>query len=130
MGQSRQLSVGPDAVVSIMTALVVASTPDGVDPLQYVQLLSFFIGVFVFILGILRLGFLDVILSRPLLGGFINAVAMEIIIEQSDALLGIANRQIHGWRKFPYIFENWDKIKPLTVMIIIFFVFFFSNQIC
>lgn len=55
MGQSRQLSVGPDAVVSILVSLVVSQTPDGVDPYIYVQILSFGIGVFVLVLGLLRL---------------------------------------------------------------------------
>lgn len=35
-----------------------------------------------FFLGICRLGFLDVVLSRPLLRGFITAVGIIILIEQ------------------------------------------------
>lgn len=54
MGQSKQLSVGPDAVVSIMIGLVVSQAPEGVDTLAYVQLLSLCIGLFVLVLGLLR----------------------------------------------------------------------------
>lgn len=126
MGQSRQVSMGPNSIVSIMTGLIVNEAPDGVDSLQYVQLFSFLIGVLLLILGTLRfalrcvlrscsgvffnestvsshrnqqrrLGFLDVVLSRPLLSGFVNAVALKIVIEQIDAMFGMANRNIHGY---------------------------------
>ncbi|PKC12743.1 hypothetical protein RhiirA5_286236, partial [Rhizophagus irregularis] len=39
-------------------------------------------GYLTFILGIIRLGFLDSVLSRALLRGFISAVAIIIMIEQ------------------------------------------------
>jgi MFS superfamily sulfate permease-like transporter len=39
-------------------------------------------GVFLFAMGLLRFGFLDSVLSRPLLAGFINAVAVTIVLEQ------------------------------------------------
>src|SRR6266540_440282 len=45
-------------------------------------LVTFFVGILTFILGIVRLGFLDSVLSRALLRGFISAVAIVIIIEQ------------------------------------------------
>ena len=40
------------------------------------------VGLITFLLGICRLGFLDVVLSRPLLRGFITAVGIIILIEQ------------------------------------------------
>ena len=36
------------------------------------------VGVFAFVLGFLRLGFIDVLLSRALLRGFITAIAVVI----------------------------------------------------
>jgi len=39
-------------------------------------------GIFLFSLGVMRFGFLDILLSRSLLAGFINAVAFIIFIEQ------------------------------------------------
>ncbi|CAB5365528.1 unnamed protein product [Rhizophagus irregularis] len=43
---------------------------------------NIFCGYLTFILGIIRLGFLDSVLSRALLRGFISAVAIIIMIEQ------------------------------------------------
>lgn len=47
------------------------------------------VGIFTFILGFFRLGFLDSVLSRALLRGFVTAVALVVSIEQSQDLLGI-----------------------------------------
>jgi MFS superfamily sulfate permease-like transporter len=115
MGQSMQLSMGPDAVVSIMVGVVVEESE--LDPLVFVQLLAFGIGVFVLALGLMRLGFLDVILSRPLLAGFINAVALEIILNQLDTLFGVPNRKIQGWHKLEWLFANFDKVRPLAIAV-------------
>ena len=40
-------------------------------------------------MGLVRFGFLSEILSRPLIRGFILAVALTIIVEQFDSMLGI-----------------------------------------
>lgn len=43
---------------------------------------SFEVGLITFLLGIFRLGFLDAVLSRALLRGFITAIGFVILIEQ------------------------------------------------
>jgi len=52
-------------------------------------IITFQVGVITFLLGLLRLGFVDVVLSRALLRGFINAVALVILIEQMVPMLGL-----------------------------------------
>jgi MFS superfamily sulfate permease-like transporter len=47
------------------------------------------IGIFTFGLGFFRLGFLDSVLSRALLRGFILAVAAIVMIEMSSSILGL-----------------------------------------
>jgi MFS superfamily sulfate permease-like transporter len=63
-------------------------------------------GLLLLALGLLRVGFLDNVLSRPLLCGFVNAVATTIILEQLDALFGLPSDHEHGWRKFIHWVEN------------------------
>ena len=48
---------------------------------------SFEVGLVTFLLGALRLGFMDAVLSRALLRGFITAVGFIIFIEQSSEAL-------------------------------------------
>ena len=53
--------------------------------------LSLLVGLFTIFLGLARLGFMDsVIVSRPLLRGFVTAVACVIFIEQLGDLLGVS----------------------------------------
>jgi len=56
---------------------------------QVACIITFLVGGFLFLLGLLRVGFLDNVLSKPLLCGFINAVALTIVIEQLDPLFGL-----------------------------------------
>lgn len=50
-----------------------------------------FVGVFTLVLGILRLGFLDSLMSRALLRGFITGVALVVMVQQSIILLGLVD---------------------------------------
>jgi MFS superfamily sulfate permease-like transporter len=52
--------------------------------------LAILVGIFLTILGMCRFGFIDNILSKAVLRGFVTAVAFIIMIEQLPALLGIA----------------------------------------
>jgi MFS superfamily sulfate permease-like transporter len=51
--------------------------------------LALMTGIFLTILGLLRFGFIDNILSKAVLRGFVTAVAFIIMIEQLPALTGI-----------------------------------------
>src|SRR5690606_38250259 len=74
-GTSRQLSVGPVAMVALMVATGVSSIAEpGTD--EYIALailLAFMIGVIQLIMGILRMGFLVNFLSHPVITGFTSA---------------------------------------------------------
>jgi high affinity sulfate transporter 1 len=115
MGHSRQLSVGPDALVSTLFGAAVEIAPE--HPLILAQCLGLLVGLMLLLLGLLRLGFLDVILSRPLLAGFVNAVAVEIIMEQSPALFGVATpKGVHGWHKIGYLIEHSSSVSNITAL--------------
>lgn len=90
-GSSRQLATGPVAVVSLMTA--VALEPLAVAGSQafiaYAVLLGLMVGVFQFLLGLLRLGLVVNFLSHPVINGFTNAAAIIIATGQLPKLFGI-----------------------------------------
>lgn len=91
-GTSRALSVGPVAVVSLMTAAAV-SRLELQDPAQMIAaatLLAFMSGAFLVILGALRLGFLANFLSHPVIAGFITASGVIIALGQLPGILGIS----------------------------------------
>ncbi|XP_062357969.1 sulfate transporter-like [Cinclus cinclus] len=51
--------------------------------------LSFLVGLYQILLGVLQLGFLAVYLSEPLLGGFVTGSSLTIITSQMKYLLGL-----------------------------------------
>lgn len=91
LGTSRQLSVGPTALASLLTAAAVAPLAGG-DMERYLLLalaLSFLAGIVQVILGVVRAGFVAEFLSRPVLAGFTSAAAMVIGLGQVKYLLGV-----------------------------------------
>ncbi|KAJ3413325.1 Solute carrier 26 [Chytridiales sp. JEL 0842] len=130
LGTSRQLAVGPEALVSILVGAAIAEksqlNPPGVaqplppteggdaasfitllgaatepppgsgnpannvaESIAIANLMALMVGLFTFLLGFFRLGFLDSVLSRALLRGFVTAVAVVVVIDLGESLLGI-----------------------------------------
>jgi high affinity sulfate transporter 1 len=90
LGSSRQLIVAPDAATCAIVAAVVAPLA-GQDLMRYVSLtaaLAIITGVFCIAAGLARLGFLANFLSRPILTGYINGIAISIIAGQLGTLFG------------------------------------------
>lgn len=90
-GGSHALSVGPVAVVSLMTAAAVGSLglADEAARLQAALTLAFVSGAMLTVMGVLRLGFLTSFLSHPVVSGFITASSLLIALSQLKHLLGI-----------------------------------------
>ncbi len=90
-GGSHALSVGPVAVVSLMTAAAIDSLPlPGVEAkLEAALTLAFMSGLILTLMGALRLGFLASFLSHPVISGFVTASSLLIAASQLKHLLGI-----------------------------------------
>jgi sulfate permease, SulP family len=90
-GTSSTLSVGPVAVISLMTAAAIAKFAESsaVAPIQAAMLLALLSGIFLLLLGLLRVGFLANFLSHPVVVGFITASAIIIALSQFKHLFGI-----------------------------------------
>ncbi len=90
-GSSRQLATGPVAVVSLMTSASLASLATAGSPsyIAYAILLAFIVGLFQFLLGLLRLGLLVNFLSHPVVNGFTNAAAIIIATSQLSKMFGV-----------------------------------------
>ena len=65
-------------------------------------------GVISLLLGIFRVGFLDNLLSRPILHGYVSASACIIMVGQLDKLLGFSVSQ-QEWGKLVGVIENIDQ---------------------
>lgn len=92
LGTSRQLAVGPVAMVSLLTATGVAALAEtGTEGyIQWVIALAFLVGLMQAALGFFRLGFLVTFLSHPVISGFTSAAALIIGLSQVKHLLGVS----------------------------------------
>ncbi len=90
-GSSRQLATGPVAVVSLMSAasLEPLATAGSAEFIAYSITLALTVGVFQFLLGVLRLGLVVNFLSHPVVNGFTNAAAIIIASSQFSKFFGV-----------------------------------------
>ena len=91
-GSSRQLATGPVAVVSLMTAASLGplATAGSESFIAYAILLALIVGIFQFLLGVLRLGLVVNFLSHPVVNGFTNGAAIIIATSQLSKMFGVS----------------------------------------
>eukprot|EP01132_Coremiostelium_polycephalum_P007813 gene7813-9616_t len=111
MGSCKQLAIGPEALLSVLLGSILAGFPVG-DITEISHTLAFLVGVISFLFGVFQFGFLGNILSRWVLAGFINAVALIIAISQLDALIGVnLNNGGHHMGPYKKFIEACERIK-------------------
>lgn len=90
-GTSRQLAVGPVAMVSLLVIAGVGEIAEvGSDRfIQLAVLTALGVGLVQFLMGLFRMGFLVNFLSHPVLSGFTSAAAIIIGASQIKNLFGV-----------------------------------------
>ncbi|MBS3804447.1 MAG: sulfate permease [Oleiphilaceae bacterium] len=118
-GTSATLAVGPVAVASLMTASALGGIAESGTP-EYVGaaiVLATLSGLMLFVMGVLRLGFMANFLSHPVISGFITASGILIASSQLGHLLGIQS----GGHNLPEMVQGiWQQLpgsNPVTLMI-------------
>jgi len=82
-GSSKDVTIGPTAIMALMTQIHAQYGPD------YAVLLAFLSGLVIFSFGILQLGFMIDFISVPVIAGFTSAAAITIASGQVKSLLGL-----------------------------------------
>eukprot|EP00931_Biecheleriopsis_adriatica_P118047 TRINITY_DN93517_c0_g1_i1.p1 TRINITY_DN93517_c0_g1~~TRINITY_DN93517_c0_g1_i1.p1 ORF type:complete len:852 (+),score=128.71 TRINITY_DN93517_c0_g1_i1:71-2626(+) len=137
-GQSRQLAVGPVAIVSLLTEAGInglltqeecpdffdaSKNPDGLGqneicPDQYaglVFLCSFWVGVIQLVARLFKLGFLVAFLAHPVISGFTTAAAMIILMSQAKYIVGFPiPKSQYVYETVGHIVMNIGETKPLN----------------
>lgn len=118
-GSSRQLIVAPDAATCAIVAAVVAPLASG-DPSRYLALtaaLAIIAGVFCIAAGLARLGFLTNFLARPILTGYLNGIALSIIIGQLGPLFGFSVERSGFFRMLWQFLSKLDQTHGPTLAV-------------
>jgi SulP family sulfate permease len=90
-GTSRALAVGPEAVVSLMTAAAIGQVAEA-GSMGYAAAaltLALLSGAMLLGMGLFRLGFVANFLSHPVIAGFITASGLLIATSQLSHILGV-----------------------------------------
>ena len=91
-GPSRILVLGPDSSLAAVILSVVLPLSGG-DPLRAVTLagmLAVVSGTVLILMGVARLGFVTELISKPIRYGYMNGIALTVLISQLPALFGFA----------------------------------------
>jgi len=91
LGSSPSLSMGPESTTALMTAVAIGPLAAG-SPARYAQLaasLALLAGLLAAGAGLLRLGFLADLLSRPVLVGYLAGVGLIMIADQLGRVTGV-----------------------------------------
>jgi len=91
-GPSRILVLGPDSSLAAVILGVVAPLAGG-DPLRAVTLagmMAIVTGLVLILAGIARLGFVTELLSKPIRYGYMNGIALTVLISQLPKLFGFS----------------------------------------
>ncbi|EAW09946.1 SulP family inorganic anion transporter [Aspergillus clavatus NRRL 1] len=100
LGSSPLLVVGPEAAGSLLVGTIVKTSvkqgqsheDNGAENAIVVGVATALAGSMILIAGLTRLGFLDNVLSRPFLRGFITAIGFVIFVDQLIPEAGLADK--------------------------------------
>ncbi|XP_050734429.1 sodium-independent sulfate anion transporter-like isoform X4 [Eriocheir sinensis] len=112
LGSSKDITIGPTAIMSIMThQYSVNGNPD------YAILLCFLSGLIIFASGLCNMGFLITFISKPVISGFTSAAAISIASSQLKSLFGLSydsETVIEDWSE---LFKNigYSRWQDLTL---------------
>lgn len=108
-GSSRQLIVGPDAATCALVAAAVAPLAGGnVEQYQAMSVtLALIAGLLAIGASFLKLGALADFLSRPILSGLMNGIALSIVLGQLGKLFGF---EVVAGRILPRLVEVISKL--------------------
>ena len=118
-GSSMTQAVGPVAITAIMTFAVLSplAEPQSAHYIALAATLALMSGVMVLVSGLLRLGFLSQLLSRPVISGFISGSAILIVVSQVKFLTGIPMSEPKVWQVMAAVYQRWGESIDETLML-------------
>ncbi|SFD32295.1 high affinity sulphate transporter 1 [Cupriavidus sp. OV038] len=90
-GPSRILVLGPDSALAapILAVVITAAAGDPARAIATASLMAIVSGLFCIVLGLLRLGFITELLSKPIRYGYMNGIALTVLVSQLPKLFAI-----------------------------------------
>jgi high affinity sulfate transporter 1 len=120
-GPSRILVLGPDSALAAVILSVVVSLAGG-DPQRAIAvggMMAIVSGVVCVAAGLARLGFITELLSKPIRYGYMNGIALTVILSQIPKLLGFSVKAEGPLRQVSGIFQKvWSGSTNSTALLV------------
>jgi high affinity sulfate transporter 1 len=108
LGANSRMSVGADSTISPLFAAGIAALA-ATGSARYVSLvgvLAVLVGVFVALVGLLRLGWIAEFLSEPITSGFLAGIAVIIVVHQLPDLFGLSGSSGDTLHRVAHVITN------------------------
>ncbi|MCK9375529.1 MAG: SulP family inorganic anion transporter [Syntrophobacterales bacterium] len=117
-GTSRQLIIGSEATVAILVATSLATFAAGADPARYLALVmmqAIMVGIIQVVGGLARVGFVSDFIPKSVVIGFLNGMALIIILSQVSGISGIDLKQEDFFLRLWELGAKIHTYHPLTL---------------
>ena len=108
-GSSNYMSVGPTAVISLMTAVAIASLPEE-GRVVSAAVLALITGIILIIMGLLKGGFIMNFISRSVVAAYITGAALLIMISQFKHIFGVKAGGTTAFELLKNLFGNMSNL--------------------
>jgi SulP family sulfate permease len=118
-GSSRLLSVGADSTITPIFAgsLALIAASGSPDYTALAALLALMVGAILIAGGVVRLGWIADLLSKPVITGFLAGISIHIILSQAPTVLGIPNISGSVYQRVAALAAHIGAINPLALSI-------------
>jgi MFS superfamily sulfate permease-like transporter len=120
LGSSRQLVIGPDSSTStLLAAALITLAGAGASPeraLAGAALIAIFAGIILLLAGFLKAGLIANFISKPVLVGYLNALAVTIVVKQLPKILGY---KVEAEQVIPAAIETIRKLPQTQLLSVV-----------
>jgi SulP family sulfate permease len=118
-GTSRTLSVGPDSATAIISAAIVGLyvAQGSEEFLVVTATLALVVGLLFLLFGLLRLGWVADFLANPVMKGFMQGLALVVIVGQLPKLFGVEGGEGNFFQELWAIVTQLPEANPATIVV-------------
>jgi MFS superfamily sulfate permease-like transporter len=118
-GSNRRMSTGADSTITpiFAGALVALAAAGAAHHAELAAMLSLMVGAILIIAGLLKLGWIADLLSKPVLNGFLAGIALHILLSQAPAVLGLPEGSGDVYHRLGALWSAAGRINPVSAAI-------------
>jgi sulfate permease, SulP family len=117
-GTSRQISTGPSsALAAVAASAVFVSKVEGKEAAELVAAVTLFTGILFLLAAVVRLGWVSLLLSKPVITGFLFGAAIDVVIGELPKLTGTDATGTNSWQTFADWARTLDELHRTSLVV-------------